>query len=42
MPKKKANKKTGPEAERLVIRGDWKDAVKTFLKVRPKRKPKGK
>ena len=40
MAKKKAIKKTGPEAERLVIRGDWKDAVKAVLKVKPKRKKK--
>lgn len=36
MKKKKTKKKTGPKEERLVIQGDWKQAVKKSLE---KKKP---
>jgi len=41
MKKKKQKGTTGPQPERLVIKGNWKDAVKrSFTKSAEKKKKK--
>jgi len=37
-PKRKPQKKRGPEPERVKIEGDWEEAMKKALKAPPQKK----